>query len=851
MGAFRAQASSIEIGGYGTFDGEMTSTFSKPHIAGEFGAADVRAWKVTWRPARGHAVIDGGYVTITNGLVGGGAAHIDVNGKFAIGAAPATAAEEIDAIIHLDRWPIVDLRTVFELNDWPFDGLATADLHLYGLYKYPSGFGHLRVDDGIAWGETFESADSGLRFEPTRIRIDAITMAKGTGAITGAAVVNWDGTYSFTANGTKVPVESFVRLNFQEPRLTGLLTFTASGASAFTDPKYDVTGRIPDLFAGDEGIGPVAGSVSLRDEALAIEIDAGSSRLGVSGSGRIALTPGYDATMRFNFTDTVLDPFVRLLAPQVSISELVKAKVNGSLQIRGPLKDFGRLNADATIDALSMTLDNYPLQNEGPVRLTLAGNRVTAAPGQFQLQGDRTRLGLAGSVNLTDRQLDLDITGGANLAVVQLFLTDAGAWGGADLRAHVGGDIDHPVFLGSATVTDGRIRLASMPHSIEAVNGKVTFDATGIHPDGLRAQLGGGDIIFGGRIGFDGYVPRDLDLTADGEGMRLRYPEGFQTTVEAHLVLRGTLAAPVLGGSVLVTHVTPTRRFEGAAGLFNMITSGLTAPELAPIPGGESMAVPLRYDVRITAPPMVFIDDKELRLAGSAELLFSGTYDRPVVLGHVDIDSGEAIFLGNRYLVRAGRIDFTNPAVIEPFFDIETETHVHQPGQDYRIKVRFTGLMDHWSPTCTSDPPLPFEDCAALLLGEPADLERTEKLSLSAPQEAQNRLIQQMFGQVATSALYAKTGIGSVIEHIPGAPSVQITPYFRNDAAFQNLNPTARLTVGTRVSDRVYLTYSRALNTSQYEVILLEYDQSETVSWVISRNEDRTFALDFRVRHRF
>jgi hypothetical protein len=49
----------------------------------------------------------------------------------------------------------------------------------------------------------------------------------------------------------------------------------------------------------------------------------------------------------------------------------------------------------------------------------------------------------------------------------------------------------------------------------------------------------------------------------------------------------------------------------------------------------------------------------------------------------------------------------------------------------------------------------------------------------------------------------------------------------------------------------VFLTYSRTLGTSAAvdEVILLEYDQNDRVSWILSRNENRTFALDFRIRY--
>ena len=55
------------------------------------------------------------------------------------------------------------------------------------------------------------------------------------------------------------------------------------------------------------------------------------------------------------------------------------------------------------------------------------------------------------------------------------------------------------------------------------------------------------------------------------------------------------------------------------------------------------------------------------------------------------------------------------------------------------------------------------------------------------------------------------------------------------------------MTIGKRISDRVYLTYARSLSSSERdEIILLEYDQSDRLGWVLSQNEDRTYALEVR-----
>ena len=86
-----------------------------------------------------------------------------------------------------------------------------------------------------------------------------------------------------------------------------------------------------------------------------------------------------------------------------------------------------------------------------------------------------------------------------------------------------------------------------------------------------------------------------------------------------------------------------------------------------------------------------------------------------------------------------------------------------------------------------------------------------------------------------------------------GVDTFQLTPNFTDPyGQTSRVNPSARLTIGKRISDRAYLTFSRTLNTATYDqIILLEYDASDRLSWVLSRNEDQSFALEFRVKKVF
>ena len=75
-------------------------------------------------------------------------------------------------------------------------------------------------------------------------------------------------------------------------------------------------------------------------------------------------------------------------------------------------------------------------------------------------------------------------------------------------------------------------------------------------------------------------------------------------------------------------------------------------------------------------------------------------------------------------------------------------------------------------------------------------------------------------------------------------------PYSQSQTT--RVSPSARVTVGKRISERVYMTFSRSLNSSfADQILLLEYDESDRLSWILSRNEDETYAIEVRVRHTF
>jgi hypothetical protein len=844
MTAFGSPTGAVDIGGAGQFDGVMLLGFTKPRIEGTFTGERMRAWDTEWGRGTARVVIENSYVTVSESVITDGTSEIRTDGKFSLGYPRRDTGEEINARVRINRRRLADLRHAFELDDYPVDGTVSGEYHLYGKYETPFGFGRLAIDDGTAYGEPFETATASLRFEGSGVRLDAMEIRKSTGTITGAAWVGWDGNYSFNADGTRIPVESLKMAVFPRAPLSGLVQFTATGTGTFDVPRYDVRVRVDDLFAGDEGIGQLTGRLSMRGEILTAELEAASPRLVVSGSGRIALTDQMDAELTLRFANTSLDPYLRFFEPR--LSPFTTAVAGGTVRVVGKLSDVDQLVVDARIEQIDLKLFDYRVSNQEPssgeyrpIELALDQHVVNVV--RLRLFGEGTQLDLDGHVNLHDSTIAIKASGDANLGILQGFYRDIRSSGGARLTADINGALAKPVFSGSAAIENGRVRQLSLPHSLEAINGQIMFDAGGVRLDGVRARLAGGDVTFGGRVAMNGFTPGALNVTAAGTDMRIRYPEGFRSVIDADLSLTGDLSALLLGGTVTVRDAVYTKRFEPSPELFNL--TGGTGPSL----GGAVQAptLPLKFDVHIDAPSTLRIENNLARMVASADLRLQGTYDRPVLLGTAQIERGDVIFEGNRYVVTRGTIGFANPSRIEPYFDIEAETRVRVPTQTYRITLGFTGTTSKIALNLNSDPPLSGAGIVLLLFGQTSDLdEELRTLSPTASTRTEEDLLKAATARLLTGSISAP--VGRVVEQTLGV-DLQITPSIGSDM----LSSSATLILGKRISSRAYVTLARPLGSATREqIVVLEYDQNDRLGWVLTQNGETTFSIDFRVQHR-
>src|SRR5215218_7838191 len=212
----------------------------------------------------------------------------------------------------------------------------------------------------------------------------------------------------------------------------------------------------------------------------------------------------------------------------------------------------------------------------------------------------------------------------------------------------------------------------------------------------------------------------------------------MRSIVDANLALQGPATAPLVTGTVNVKSASWARGFGASGGLFSGLTGGESA--IPAIEGQVAAASNVRFDIRLTAPGTLRIDNDQARVVASADLNMRGTLDRPLLFGHAEIERGEVEFEGRRYLVTRGSLDFANATRIQPFFDIEAQTRVRVPGQTYQVTMRMAGTTEHMQPQFTSDPPLQTLDILTLLFSDQAPSGDVELAGLRRPEERQQRL---------------------------------------------------------------------------------------------------------------
>jgi translocation and assembly module TamB len=375
-------------------------------------------------------------------------------------------------------------------------------------------------------------------------------------------------------------------------------------------------------------------------------------------------------------------------------------------------------------------------------------------------------------------------------------------------------------------------RVADFPTGLNAVKGELVFDDTRLLFSDVTAEAGGGTLHLSGSIY---YVERPLryDISARSDKTRIRYPEGMSWLVAGNLRLVGTTDAAVLSGRVAIERVTLSQGLEVAGGLISE-KEGIYGPST-----NSKFLRNLQFEIEAVSTPDARMQWPGAELAAEADLRVRGTWEHPILLGHIHVLSGDLLFRGNRYRVARGDINFSNPFRLDPLVNVEASTTIQQ----YEITLNFTGQASKLTLAYRSDPPLPSNDIVTLLALGQTTSEATVRGGATTQSSA-----------TGASALLTETvsrQVGGRLERLFGITSFRVDPALTTVGSPSGQNAGARVSVQQRVTPNLTVTYVSNVGSAQQQVIQIEYNVTRAISIVALRDYNGTFGVDIKIKKRF
>ncbi len=811
--------------GSGSFRGRWVGTLQAPLYEGRATARDLGYLGVNWGQAEWSGSADAWQVRSHSLVLRRDGAELWLDGRNELGEYGREDALEVQA--RLKGWPAEDFVRAFQ---WQLDvrGGVSGQLDLRGRRSAPQGSLRLGLDRGRYYGLPFTDLEVEGRLLGSLVEASRGRLRVGGGELRFRGTGTLDGVYDGRVELDEVDVEGLLPEGWTGPRPGGRLSGELTVLGPLDRPRLQARLRSPRLFLGDEGLGALDASArAVGDGRLSLEAHLRSPRVDLALAGSVAAVAPYSAALRLEARDTSLDPFVRQALP--GLPGAVGLVASGSLSLEGPLLEPRQLRAEAEFPELLLQLPDYPVRNRRPVRLVLASGRLVAR--DVALAAEGTDLALTGSAAVLENgPLELSVRGAADLRALTALTRRLRGQGAARLALEVAGERDTPRLDGRLELEGAGLRARGFPHGLEGLTGLVRFSESRAEFAGLTGSLGGGPVELRGRVAYGGAQLGSFDVGATGRGVTLRYPEGLRSVVDADLRLFGDAARQWVSGRVDVRQALWSKRYDLASEL-------LAASRPAGAAAAARLASGLRYDVKLRVPGTLRIDNNLAALSARAELDLGGSYEQPVVTGRAEIERGRVYFQGNTYVIRRGSLEFANAERIDPLFDIEAETRV----RSYRVTLRVNGTLERVYPTLTSDPPLSAVQILNLLAG--ADEATVSSLTLSQTDQA--RLAAAGAATLAAGKLSEDLGLERGAERLLGLNRFSIDPAVVRSGIG---GPTARLTVGKRITSDLGVQYSFDLRAAEDRVLTIEYTLSDRLSLLLTQAEPGGLAFDVRLR---
>lgn len=852
----------VQVAGNLSFDGQVTGNFADPNVTGraalesislkgkELGSVttDLAVTPLGTQLANGNLrQRDGGTANFTVDIPNGGVNNTAVTATLTnINAGSLLAALPVELPVR-----IRDL-----------DGRTSGTVDIRGLPNNAQGQINLAAATGVIAGQSFDNLAVKAVFAGTRIDLEQAEMRVGAGRLSVKG--NYDRAseaFNFDLSGNAVPVPlalAFLPPNDAIPVITGEMDFTAKATGTASQAStFDVNfnGVARGVNVGENAFGEVTFNGVTQGQVLTANVTAT-----LEGRPQIinaTVNFGRDEmplTASTDFDQSPLAPFLAFV-PQLK-NYPITGTGTGRVEFNGNLTTIDstgkrvftadNLSGTANFSQLALQIQDTPLSASEPVVIRFNSREVIFEKARFS--GGGSNMTIAGTKALSDDAInDLSIDGRVNLTLLNLFSKDTFFGGLADAAIRLSGPNSTARLSGTANVVNGSVAsfLGTDRFTADRIKARLIFTSDQVEVEEATGYLGGGKFTASGGGTLDGLSVSAFRFELVGDNVTVPLPKDFVTTGDARLEVSGqrlSANAPLqltISGRVLARRSLYSKDID----LANLLTSRRDAV----LSASSGASLPVRFDLVIEGRDALVVRNNIADLTASVSLALSGDAVNPRLAGRITANSGTILFRKDRYIVQRGVLEFPPDTAIDPVLQLQGETEI----AGYQIFVNYNGpLKESELATLTvrSSPALPQADVVSLittgnLTNTAGGLPTFAQTGISTAAEVLTDTIINDPVQKATDKLF-------------GLNVFEIDPIVSG----QQLNATARLTVGRQINNNLRVTYSTNLSQDQNQVLAFEYRVSNRLSFVaqyenraltnVTRNRDN-FSFEVRFRKRF
>lgn len=748
-----ALSTSLDLRGKGSFQGKVTGKSKNPELEGSFTAFDGRLLQQDFEELAGKVSLKQGLLNLEDFSLRDGITQHSLKGEIRLAAEPIlnltleSRETKLEKLLRLTSWRQPDLK-----------GRVNSVISLQGTPKNLSAKGELNLSEGSWKGEQLDRAKIKFHWQDSLLSLDQVEAQQDETFMTGKGWVDKAGKGEIVLNVRDVDLEKIPYLKYKLPpgskkiNLLGKVAFNSQNELKFA-PLIIVHGRNGYRLAGQVHLGKTyptmdlvmtieKGDLTIISALIPAEfpyritgeiqgkvnlwgrIDHPNSRAIISlRKANIGQYPIEDGKMDLIWKDE-----------ELQILQFKLVKDNGFLAAQGKVDFQGQVQVDVVSQNLEgkllSELFGLPEKLEGLVALTAQVRGKTKTPNiacslemnqgkiratsfdqlyglatwkddllnlqQVTLRKDKYKLTATGTVPTklhSGQRINLQVKmEEGDLGLLTMLADKQIDWatGSAQAWLQVGGTLKSPIINGEISIAQGKIKPKALLEPLEGLEARLLFQKGGLEIEYLRGLLGQGSFEASGtgKNIFSSNSFLDFELKAKNLEPKSKI---FQGILNGELTLEGNGKSPLLQGQITVS--------KGIANIPVVMNQGQ----------GIKSGLRLDIEAKIRDNLRMKAAIADLYLKGGVHV--GGTLSTPELKGIVSSKKGTINYLGTKFRLTKGLIEFKEKDGILPTLDLQGKTRYKRTS----IFLQVTGKPGDIQAHFTSNPALSEKDIIILL----------------------------------------------------------------------------------------------------------------------------------------